>query len=67
MALRPTTLLYLVTNEYDGTDELGIAYDDADLAIRWPHAPTADGRPILSPRDRSNPSFAEARRLLASC
>ncbi len=28
LALEPLDLLYLVTNEYDGTDELGFAWDD---------------------------------------
>lgn len=60
LALEPLDLLYLVTNEYDGTDELGIAWDDPDAAVPWPALPgTADGRPILSDRDRSNPSLAE--------
>ncbi|NTU76473.1 MAG: UDP-N-acetylmuramoyl-L-alanine--D-glutamate ligase, partial [Alphaproteobacteria bacterium] len=28
LALEPLELIYLVTNEYDGTDELGFAWDD---------------------------------------
>jgi len=60
LALEPLELLYLVTNEYDGTDELGFAWDDPDAAVPWPALPgTADGRPILSDRDRSNPSLVE--------
>lgn len=59
LALEPLEMLYLVTNEYDGTDELGVAWDDETLAIRWPRVPTADGRPILSERDRSNPRVAQ--------
>ena len=54
LAIEPLELLYLVTNEYDGSDELGFAWDDADAAIPWPRASTADGRPILSDRDRQN-------------
>jgi dTDP-4-dehydrorhamnose 3,5-epimerase len=58
MALEPVELVYLVTNEYDGSDEAGFAWDDALAAVPWPlPAPTADGRPILSTRDRSNPSL----------
>ena len=60
LAVKPLTLVYLVTNEYDGTDELGFAWDDADAAISWPSVPaTADGLPILSDRDRANPSLRD--------
>lgn len=60
LALEPLTLLYLVTNEYDGTDELGFAWDDPLAAVPWPAAPgSPDGAPILSDRDRSNPSLTE--------
>ncbi len=61
LALQPTTLVYFVTSEYDGKDELGLAWDDLDLAIKWPSVDTPDRRPILSGRDRSNPSFADVR------
>ena len=37
---------YKCTELYDPTDELGIAYDDPDLAIDWPVT-----QPILSVRD----------------
>jgi dTDP-4-dehydrorhamnose 3,5-epimerase len=54
LALEPLSLLYLVTNEYDGSDELGFAW------VPWPAIPgTPDGRPILSDRDRSNPTLRE--------
>jgi dTDP-4-dehydrorhamnose 3,5-epimerase len=60
LALEPLTLLYLVTSEYDGTDELGFAWDDPTLGIAWPVVlDTTDGRPILSDRDRSNPPLHE--------
>jgi dTDP-4-dehydrorhamnose 3,5-epimerase len=60
LALEPLELLYLVTNEYDGSDELGFAWDDPAVAVPWPPVPgTADGRPILSDRDRANPPLAE--------
>jgi dTDP-4-dehydrorhamnose 3,5-epimerase len=53
-------MLYLVTNEYDGADELGFAWDDPAVGVPWPAvAATPDGRPILSDRDRTNPSLAE--------
>ena len=60
LALDPLELVYLVTNEYDGSDELGFAWDDPALAVPWPTMRgTADGRPILSGRDAANPSLAE--------
>ena len=53
-------LIYLVTNEYDGSDELGFAWDDPTAAVPWPPVPaTPDGRPILSERDRTNPTLPE--------
>ena len=60
LALEPLQLLYLVTNLYDGSDELGFAWDDPAVAVPWPvieHAP--GGLPIVSERDASNPSLAE--------
>ena len=45
---------YLVTGEYDGTDELGVAWNDPDLGITWP-----EGQPVLTERDQKNPRLAE--------
>ena len=60
LALEPLELVYLVTNEFDGSDELGFAWDDPLAAVPWPAAVgTRDGRPILSDRDRSNPPLRE--------
>ena len=60
LALEALELIYLVTNEYDGTDELGFAWDDPAVGVPWPPvAATADGRPILSDRDQTNPTLAE--------
>jgi dTDP-4-dehydrorhamnose 3,5-epimerase len=60
LALEPLELIYLVTNEFDGSDELGFAWDDPAVGVPWPPVPaTPDGRPILSDRDRSNPPLAE--------
>jgi dTDP-4-dehydrorhamnose 3,5-epimerase len=60
LALEPLDLLYLVTNEFDGSDELGFAWDDPLAAVPWPPVRgTADGRPILSDRDRSNPTLPD--------
>ncbi len=55
---RPGLLLqYLVDEPYSGTDEFGVAWDDPALGIEW-----GARDPVLSERDRSNPSLAEARR-----
>lgn len=60
LALEPVELVYLVTSEYDGSDERGFAWDDPLAAVPWPlDTVTPDGQPILSARDRSNPSLAE--------
>jgi dTDP-4-dehydrorhamnose 3,5-epimerase len=60
LALEPLELLYLVSNEYDGSDEHGFAWDDPAVAVPWPQvSATPEGRPILSDRDRSNPPLAE--------
>jgi dTDP-4-dehydrorhamnose 3,5-epimerase len=61
LALEPLDLVYLVTAEFDDSDELGFAWDDRAVGVPWPStiAGTADGRPILSERDRSNPSLAD--------
>jgi dTDP-4-dehydrorhamnose 3,5-epimerase len=59
LALESLELLYLVTNEYDGADELGFAWDDPAVGVPWPSlSATPDGRPITSDRDSSNPTLA---------
>lgn len=45
---------YKVSSYYDPATEAGIAWDDPALGIEWP---VED--PIVSERDRSNPSLAE--------
>lgn len=59
LAIEATQLLYLVTNEYDGSDELGFAWDDPNAAIPWPRVSTPSGKPILSERDRLNAPLSE--------
>ena len=54
LALTDATLTYLVDNYYDGADELGIAWDDPELALDW----RAES-PILSDRDLQNPLFRD--------
>ena len=46
---------YKCTVVYDANDEIGVAYDDPALAIDWPVT-----QPIVSARDKNNPSFANA-------
>jgi dTDP-4-dehydrorhamnose 3,5-epimerase len=60
LAFEPLEMIYLVTNEFDGGDELGFAWDDPAVGVPWPAVgATADGRPILSGRDQTNPPLAE--------
>ena len=59
-ALTDLTLTYLVDGYYNPDDELGVAWDDPDIAIDW-----GVGEPILSARDKGNPrriDLAEALR-----
>jgi dTDP-4-dehydrorhamnose 3,5-epimerase len=49
-ALTDVTLTYLVDGYYDPADELGVAWDDPDIAADWG---VID--PVLSPRDRELP------------
>lgn len=49
---------YKCSNLYDPATESGIAWDDPDLSVPWPF----DGiEPVLSDRDRRNPSYREYR------
>jgi len=60
LAFEPLEMIYLVTNEFDGSDELGFAWDDPAVGVPWPPVgATADGRPILSERDQTNPTLAD--------
>ena len=43
---------YKCTSLYDPASEVGIAWNDPSLAIRWPV-----GEPVLSDRDRRNPTL----------
>ena len=59
LAIEPLEMLYLVTNPYDGTDELGFAWDDALAAVPWPPVSGPSGHPILSERDQTSPPLSE--------
>jgi dTDP-4-dehydrorhamnose 3,5-epimerase len=45
---------YKCTGLYDRPSEVGIIWNDPDLAITWPTA-----APLLSPRDRDHPRLAD--------
>jgi dTDP-4-dehydrorhamnose 3,5-epimerase len=47
---------YKCSNAYDPKAEIGIAWDDPDIGIRWPVS-----EPLLSARDRSQPRLSEIR------
>jgi dTDP-4-dehydrorhamnose 3,5-epimerase len=49
IAITDATLNYLVDNYYDGSDELGVAWNDPGLGVDW-----GLSEPLLSPRDRQN-------------
>lgn len=49
-ALSDVVLTYLVDHYYDPNDELGLAWDDPDLAIDW-----GITDPVVSDRDKNNP------------
>jgi dTDP-4-dehydrorhamnose 3,5-epimerase len=49
VALTDATLTYLVDNYYDGSDELGVAWNDPALGVNW-----GVSEPVLSPRDLQN-------------
>ncbi len=50
-ALTDMTITYLVDGYYNPADELGVAWDDLEIAADWGVA-----SPILSERDRANPA-----------
>ncbi|MBO0713866.1 MAG: dTDP-4-dehydrorhamnose 3,5-epimerase family protein [Acidimicrobiales bacterium] len=54
VALSDLTLVYLVDGYYNPDDELGVAWDDPEVAAEWG---VAD--PVISRRDRSNPRRSE--------
>ncbi|HEV3400927.1 MAG TPA: dTDP-4-dehydrorhamnose 3,5-epimerase [Acidimicrobiales bacterium] len=53
-ALTDLTITYLVDQYYSPDDELGIAWDDPEVAAPW-----AVDDPVLSRRDQSNPRRAD--------
>jgi dTDP-4-dehydrorhamnose 3,5-epimerase len=53
-AITDVTITYLVDRYYDPADELGVAWDDPDVAGDWGVA-----SPVLSARDQDNPRRAD--------
>ena len=54
-SLTDMTITYLVDGYYDPNDELGVAWDDPEVAADWGLSST----PILSGRDSANPKRSE--------
>jgi dTDP-4-dehydrorhamnose 3,5-epimerase len=55
LALEDDTLLsYKQSATYDPATEIGVRWDDPDLAIAWP---LGAAQPLLSPKDASNPTL----------
>ena len=54
--LEPNTeVLYKVTNYYSGSHDLGVAWDDPQLAVKWP---VSASQAVLSDKDRALPAFS---------
>jgi dTDP-4-dehydrorhamnose 3,5-epimerase len=53
-ALTDLTITYLVDQYYNPDDELGVAWDDPDIAANWQLTD-----PVLSKRDQTNPRRSE--------
>ena len=58
-ALSAATLIYLVDQYYDASDEHGVVWNDPDLAVNW-----EIDTPILSDRDRELPLLKEIQSTL---
>ncbi len=57
-ALTDVTITYLVDAYHDPADELGVAWDDPEVAADWG---LGDVGPLLSDRDMANPARSEIR------
>ncbi len=54
VTLSDATLLYIVDNYYDGSDELGLAWNDPEVAMPW-----GVEAPLISARDAANPRLGD--------
>jgi dTDP-4-dehydrorhamnose 3,5-epimerase len=57
----PADVAYRIDRPHDPVEDVSIAFDDPELAIAWP-LPVS----VMSQRDRSAPSLADALKLLAA-
>jgi dTDP-4-dehydrorhamnose 3,5-epimerase len=55
-SLTDLTISYMVDNYYNPADELGVAWDDPEIAADW-----GITRPVLSTRDRDNPRRSDLK------
>jgi dTDP-4-dehydrorhamnose 3,5-epimerase len=55
-SLTDMTISYMVDNYYNPADELGVAWDDPEIAADW-----GITRPVLSTRDRDNPRRSDLK------
>jgi dTDP-4-dehydrorhamnose 3,5-epimerase len=53
-ALTDATLIYLVDQYFDGSDEFGVRYEDPAMGIEWPGEVRS-----VSERDRTNPLLSD--------
>jgi dTDP-4-dehydrorhamnose 3,5-epimerase len=56
VTLTESVLAYIVDEYFDGSDELGVAWDDPEIGMPWG---TKD--PVLSGRDRNNPFWGSLK------
>jgi dTDP-4-dehydrorhamnose 3,5-epimerase len=54
-AVTDVTLLYMVDQVFDGTDEHSLFWDDPALEITWPF----EGEPVVSERDQGSPMIID--------
>jgi dTDP-4-dehydrorhamnose 3,5-epimerase len=59
LAISDVLLSYKQTSEYDPSSEVRVLWSDPDLGIKWP----SSREPIVSDKDRENPSFRDVFRL----
>ena len=54
-AITDMTLLYMVDQAFDGTDEHSIYWDEPSMEITWPF----EGEPVVSERDKTSPMIVD--------